>query len=79
MVNVRHVRMVMCDRLVLVQMAVAALRHRIMVVGVMPIVMRVGMLMCHGLVVMLMVVSLRQVHQHPCEHQQTSHQQAQAA
>ena len=64
----------MCDGLMLVPMAVTTLGHRVVVVRVMPVVMRMGMFMRDGLVVMRMVVPFRQVHQHPCEHQQTSDQ-----
>lgn len=56
MVQVRHMRVLVCQRRVLVPMAVSPLRHGVMRVVVMAIVMGMGVLMLQGLMGMRVVV-----------------------
>ena len=56
-VKIRHMVVVMYERFVTVAVAVRLLRHRLMFMGVVPIVVAVGMFVFHGVVRMSMAVA----------------------
>ena len=69
----------MSDRLMAMSMAMRSYRHRIVLMRVVPIVMRVGMLMFELLVRMLVVMRFGKVDHHADEHQRTADDKPPAA
>lgn len=70
MVQVGYMRVPMCDRVVPMPVTVSPLRHRVVCMGVVPIIMRVGVLMLQDLMRVLVFVRFRKVQQHPQQHEQ---------
>ena len=60
--------MIVRNRLMRVPVAVTALRHHVVGVGVVPVIVAVGMFMFQCLVRMLMPVALSQMQEHTCQH-----------
>ena len=75
MVQIRHMRVLVYQSRVPVQMAVSPLRHGLMNVIVMAIIMRMGVLMLQSLVGMLVLVRLNQVQDHSSQHQYAAQDQ----
>ena len=69
MMRVRHMRMQMSYRRVMMRVAVLPGRHRIVQMIVMAVVMAVCMLMIHRLMLVLMAVRFEQMQDDPGQHQ----------
>lgn len=74
MVKIGHVRVSMPTRYVSVRMAMLPGRHWVVRVVMMSIVMRVGMLVLHGLVLMFMTMQFHQVDDHADQHERSAKQ-----
>ena len=78
-VRIRHMGVHMAQRLMHVCMAVRPLRHHRMAVVVVPVIVAVGVLVLHGLVLVLVAVRLGQVQHHAQRHKRSARRHSPAA
>ena len=79
MVGIRHMRVRMPQRRMLVPMAVRPVRHRFMVVEMVAVVVRMCMLVLQPFMEVFVVVVFQQMQAHAHEHQEPADHQQPAA